>query len=198
MPSFDVVSEVNHHELSNGVDQANREVTTRFDFKGTGSKFELAEQMISMHTESDFQLKQMYDILCNKLVKRGIDIACLEKGEPVIQARTATQSVKVNEGIDTPTAKDMVKRIKQSLNSGLKIAGILLTMFDTRTNLSHQVAENALKYFKNLVFKTTVPRNVRLGESPSFGKPIFLYDAASIGAKSYLALAEEITNGNRL
>ena len=114
MPSFDVVSEVDHHELSNGVDQANREVTTRFDFKGTGSKFELADQLITMHTESDFQLQQMYDMLCNKLNKRNIDIACLEKGEPIIQARTATQSVKVNEGIDTLIAKSMVKLIKQS------------------------------------------------------------------------------------
>ena len=67
-----------------------------------------------MNTESDFQLQQMYDMLCNKLVKRGIDIACLEKGEPVIQARTATQAVKVNEGIETPVAKNMVKLIKQS------------------------------------------------------------------------------------
>jgi uncharacterized protein YajQ (UPF0234 family) len=114
MPSFDVVSEVNHHELSNGIDQANREVTTRFDFKGTGSNFELADLVISMNTGSEFQLQQMYDILCNKLVKRGIDIACLEKGEPVIQAKTATQAIKVNEGIDTPTAKNMVKMIKQS------------------------------------------------------------------------------------
>ncbi len=114
MPSFDVVSEVDHHELSNGVDQANREVTTRFDFKGTGSKFELNDLVINMHTESDFQLQQMYDILCNKLVKRGIDIACLEKGEPVIQARTATQSIKVVEGIETPVAKNMIKLIKQS------------------------------------------------------------------------------------
>jgi len=114
MPSFDVVSEVSQHELSNGVDQAIREVTTRFDFKGTGSSFALADNVITMNTESDFQLNQMYDILCNKLVKRGIDIACLEKGEPVIQARTATQTVKVNEGIDPPTAKNMVKLIKQS------------------------------------------------------------------------------------
>src|SRR5210317_2092339 len=114
MPSFDVVSEVNHHELSNGVDQANREVTTRFDFKGTGSNFELNGQEISMNTESEFQLQQMYDILCNKLVKRGIDIACLKKAEPEIQARTASQTVSVNEGIDTPTAKNMVKLIKQS------------------------------------------------------------------------------------
>ena len=84
------------------------------------------------------------------------------------------------------------KRIKKGFNPNLKIAGILLTMFDTRTNLSHQVAENAEKFFKDLVFKTTVPRNVRLGEAPSFGKPILLYDAASTGAKSYFSLAEEI------
>ena len=114
MPSFDVVSEVNQHELSNGVDQANREVTTRFDFKGTGSSFEFADNVITMNTESDFQLTQMYDILCNKLVKRSIDITCLEKGEAVIQARTATQTIKVNEGIETPVAKNMIKLIKQS------------------------------------------------------------------------------------
>lgn len=114
MPSFDVVSEVDQHELSNGVNQANREVATRFDFKGTGSNFELADNVITMNTESEFQLTQMYDILCNKLVKRGVDIACLEKGEPVIQARTATQTIKINEGIETPAAKNMIKLIKQS------------------------------------------------------------------------------------
>jgi chromosome partitioning protein len=88
-----------------------------------------------------------------------------------------------------------VKRIKQSLNPNLKIAGILLTMFDRRTNLSHQVAEDAGKYFKNLIFRTVIPRNVRLGEAPSFGKPILLYDAASQGAKSYAELASEIMTG---
>jgi len=85
-----------------------------------------------------------------------------------------------------------VKRIKRGLNPRLTIAGILLTMFDKRTNLSYQVAENAQKYFKQLVFKTVVPRNVRLGEAPSFGKPILMYDAASVGAKSYMSLADEI------
>ena len=87
-----------------------------------------------------------------------------------------------------------IKRVKLGLNPDLKIIGILLTMFDKRTNLSHQVAEDAEKYFKDLVFKTTVPRNVRLGEAPSFGKPILLYDAASVGAQSYFDLAKEIMN----
>jgi chromosome partitioning protein len=89
-----------------------------------------------------------------------------------------------------------VNRIKQLLNPNLDIAGILLTMFDKRTNLSHQVAEEAEKYFKNLVFRTTVPRNIRLSEAPSFGKPILLYDAASTGAQSYFELAKEIMQNN--
>jgi chromosome partitioning protein len=88
------------------------------------------------------------------------------------------------------------QRIKGGLNPGLTIAGILLTMFDRRTNLSHQVAEDAENYFKKLVFKTTIPRNVRLGEAPSFGQPILLYDAMSPGARSYFSLAKEIMAAN--
>lgn len=113
MPSFDVVSEVNHHELTNAVDQANREVSTRFDFKGTGSNFELNGSQITMNTESEFQLQQMYDMLCSKLVKRGIDISCLEMADPVVQLKTAVQVVTVREGIETTDAKKMVKMIKE-------------------------------------------------------------------------------------
>jgi chromosome partitioning protein len=87
---------------------------------------------------------------------------------------------------------DTVQRIKKGLNPQLKISGILLAMYDKRTNLSQQVASDAEAYFKDKVFKTTVHRNVRLGEAPSFGKPIMLYDAASVGAKSYMALAKEL------
>jgi chromosome partitioning protein len=85
-----------------------------------------------------------------------------------------------------------VKRIRQTLNPELKIAGILLTMFDKRTNLSYQVAEEAEKYFRELVFKTIIPRNIRLSEAPGFGKPILLYDATSTGARSYIELAREV------
>lgn len=112
MPSFDVVSEVDSHELSNAIDQANREVTTRFDFKGTDSKFELDENVIKLSSGSEFQLQQMYDILCGKLVKRGIDIIALDKGEPVIQAKTATQTITVREGIQSDDARKLVKLIK--------------------------------------------------------------------------------------
>ena len=85
-----------------------------------------------------------------------------------------------------------IKRIKQYLNPPLKIAGILLTMFDSRTNLSHQVTEDTEKYFADLVFDTRIPRNVRLGEAPSHGLPISLYAPSSAGAASYQSLAEEI------
>lgn len=112
MPSFDVVSEVDHHELKNAIDQANREVVARFDFKGSGSNFEQEDSTITMNTESEFQLDQMYDILCNKLVKRGVDISCLERGDPVLQMKSARQAITVREGIDTAEAKKMVKLIK--------------------------------------------------------------------------------------
>lgn len=85
-----------------------------------------------------------------------------------------------------------VKRIKQSLNPKLRINGILLTMFDKRTNLSFQVAEEAEKHFSELVYTTRIPRSVRLSEAPSFGESIFTYDALSIGAKCYMALAKEV------
>lgn len=114
MPSFDVVSEVDHHELGNAVDQANREVGTRFDFKGSDSKLELLGQVITLHSQSEFQLKQMYDILCNKLVKRGVDISCLEVAEPVLHVKTAIQTVTVREGIAADTARKIVRLLKDS------------------------------------------------------------------------------------
>ncbi len=85
-----------------------------------------------------------------------------------------------------------IKRIKLSLNPGLKIKGILLTMFDRRTNLARQVVEDAENHFKEMIFTTRIPRNVKLGEAPSFGMPIIVYDPSSIGAKSYLDLAKEL------
>ncbi len=85
-----------------------------------------------------------------------------------------------------------IRRIKKNLNPQLAVSGILLTMFDQRTNLSFQVAQEAEEHFKHLVFKSRIPRNVRLGEAPSFGKPILLYAPHSTGAKSYIKLAREI------
>ena len=112
MPSFDVVSDFDAHEARNGVDQANREVTTRFDFKGTGSKYELEDEVISLTTQSDFQLKQMMDILRQKLSKRGIDIGCMDEQEPEISGSEARQKVNMRRGIDTDRALKLVKQIK--------------------------------------------------------------------------------------
>jgi len=114
MPSFDVVSEFDAHEVSNAVDQANREVNTRFDFKGTGSKFELEEQLITIKTQSDFQLKQMLDMLRQKMAKRGVDVGCMKEEEPEITGSQAQQKVILRKGIDTPLAKSLVKTIKGS------------------------------------------------------------------------------------
>lgn len=85
-----------------------------------------------------------------------------------------------------------IRRVQSVLNPALKIEGFLLTMFDARNNLSHQVAEEVKKHFASQVFKTVIPRNVRLSESPSFGKPVVLYDITSKGAESFLALSKEI------
>ncbi|MCG8683400.1 MAG: AAA family ATPase [Desulfobacterales bacterium] len=87
---------------------------------------------------------------------------------------------------------DTIKRVKHSFNPGLKIKGILLTMFDRRTNLSQNVVDDARQYFKDLVFKTKIPRNVKLGEAPSYGLPVVLYDKMSQGSRSYVAFAREL------
>jgi len=114
VPSFDVVSEFDAHEASNAIDQANREVGTRFDFKGTGSKYTLEDQLVTLTSQADFQLQQMLDILRQKLAKRGIDIGCMKEEEPEITGSEARQKVILRKGIDTPLARDLVKRIKAS------------------------------------------------------------------------------------
>jgi len=114
MPSFDVVSDFDAHEASNGIYQANREVSTRFDFKGTGSKFELDGQLITLTSQSDFQLNQMLDIMRQKLAKRGIDIACLEEREPEITGSEARQTVLMRKGIESDLARKLVKQVKGS------------------------------------------------------------------------------------
>ena len=85
-----------------------------------------------------------------------------------------------------------VRLVQQNINPGLAIGGVLLTMYDSRLNLCRQVAEDATEYFGAKVFGTPIPRNVRLAEAPSFGKPILLYDMQSVGAKSYLAVGQEL------
>ena len=112
MPSFDVVSEVDLQEVRNAVDQANREVGTRFDFKGIKASFELAGDVIKLTTERDFQLRQMMDILRQKLVKRGVDVGSLDLKDPTTSLSAARQEVGLKQGIDTETAKSMIKALK--------------------------------------------------------------------------------------
>lgn len=114
MPSFDIVSEFDKHEASNAVDQANRELQGRFDFKGVAAGFELDGEAVTLEAEVDFQLRQMLDILRNKLIARGIDARCMDPQEPELSGVRARQVVKLKQGLEQPEAKDIVKRIKES------------------------------------------------------------------------------------
>jgi uncharacterized protein YajQ (UPF0234 family) len=114
MPSFDVISEIDTHELTNAVDQAVRELTQRFDFKGTDSRFELEETTVTMIAPAEFQLKQMLEILKLRIAKRGIDIACLEVKDPTVNLARATQAVILRQGIDAETGKKVARTLKDS------------------------------------------------------------------------------------
>jgi len=114
MPSFDIVSEVDSHELTNAVDQANRELGTRFDFKGVDAKFVLEDQTITQSAPSDFQLKQMNDILRARLIARGIDVRCLEFGDVETNLAGARQKITVKQGIERELAKKIQASIKDA------------------------------------------------------------------------------------
>ena len=114
MPSFDIVSEVDTHELTNAVDQANRELTTRFDFKGVDARFERDDNVIAQSAPSEFQLKQMQDILRARLVARGIDARCLDLGEVETNLAGARQKITVRQGIERELAKKIIAKIKDA------------------------------------------------------------------------------------
>lgn len=114
MPSFDVVSEIDEHELANAVDQANREIANRFDFKGSDAKIELSESTMTLMADSDFQIQQMQPMILQKMTKRGLDIGCLEHGDIQTSGQKAKQVVSVRQGIDKETASKIVKVIKSS------------------------------------------------------------------------------------
>lgn len=114
MPSFDVVSEVDMHELNNSIDQTQREIGTRYDFKGTSAAIEQKENIITITGDSDFQLDQVRDVLYQKMVKRGVDIASLETGKTETSGKGVKQDVTIKQGIDKEQAKKLVKLIKES------------------------------------------------------------------------------------
>jgi cyclic-di-GMP-binding protein len=122
MPSFDVVSEINSHEVTNAVDQANRELQQRFDFKGKPCHYELNELVVTMTAEVEFQLKQMLEILKMRLVKRGVDASCIDLKDVQKNLAAAKQEVALKHGIDQETGKKIAKFIKESK---LKVQGQL-------------------------------------------------------------------------
>jgi hypothetical protein len=112
MPSFDIVSEVDMHEVTNAVDQTNREIGNRFDFKGVNATVKQTDTGLALESENDFQIRQMLDILHKKIAKRGIDIAALSEGEIETSLNKATQAVTIRQGIDQDSARKLVKLIK--------------------------------------------------------------------------------------
>jgi len=114
MPSFDVVSEVDMQEVKNAVNQAIREIDTRFDFKGKNARFDLEESVITMRAPDKFQLGQMYDILTAKLAARKVNVLCLERDAPQANVSDARQVIKVRQGIETELARELVKKVKQT------------------------------------------------------------------------------------
>lgn len=114
MPSFDVVSEIDKPELNNALHQSNKELSTRFDFKGTDARVELNSQVLTVFADNDFQVKQAVDVLCNKLAGRGIDLACLHYHEiEEIGMGKAKQVIELKEGISSDLGRKLVKQIKE-------------------------------------------------------------------------------------
>lgn len=115
MPSFDILSEVNQVELRNAVDQANKEITNRFDFKGSDARVETGDKLLTLFADDDFKLTQVYDILTLKLGKRGIDVRCLEKEKAdKVSGNKVKQEIKVKVGVEGDLAKKIVKQLKDS------------------------------------------------------------------------------------
>ncbi len=115
MPSFDIVSEVDMHEINNAIDQANREVGTRFDFKGVDAKFALTDKPgIDVSAESDFQIRQMLEILRAKMVKRNIDVKSLVEADVTMAGQSATMLVTIAQGIESDLARKIIKMIKET------------------------------------------------------------------------------------
>jgi uncharacterized protein YajQ (UPF0234 family) len=114
MPSFDIVSELDKHEVTNAVDQASRELSTRFDFKGVKASFTGNQDSVSMEADVDFQLRQMIDILVSKFVARGLDPKCFDEQEPDLAGVKARQEILFRQGLDQPNCKKITKAIKDS------------------------------------------------------------------------------------
>jgi uncharacterized protein YajQ (UPF0234 family) len=143
MPSFDIVSEVDMHELTNAVDQASREISQRFDFKNVDAKYDLKEKLITLHAQHEFQIEQMLDMLRSKLAKRKIDVNAL-KVEPVESiGMRAQQKVIVQQGVETEIARKIVKHVKElKMKVQVSIQGEKLRVTGNKRDDLQQVIAN--------------------------------------------------------
>ena len=147
MPSFDVVSDFDQHEVTNAIDQSNREVTTRFDFKGSDSRFAFEENSIKLTSQSEFQLQQMLDILKQKLSKRGINIGCLKVEDPDLSGNEAHQNIILRKVIDSELARSLVKKIKANkIKVQVAIQGEQLRI----SGKKRDDLQNTIKFLKEL------------------------------------------------
>lgn len=137
MPSFDIVSEVDQVELRNAVDQTNKEVTNRFDFKGSDARVEVADKLLTLFADDDFKLDQVFDILTAKFAKRGVDVRCLDRQESQkVSGNKVKQEIKLKVGVEGELAKKIVKQIKDSkLKVQASIQGDTVRVSGTKRDL---------------------------------------------------------------
>ena len=149
MPSFDIVSEVDKQEVRNAVDQVNKEISTRFDFKGSDARVEQTDLQLTVFADDDFKLEQILDILRTKLTKRTIDVRCLDKGQiEKISGNKIKQLVTVKTGLDTELAKKIVRILKDSkLKAQASIQGETVRV----TGAKKDVLQEAIQYVKKSV-----------------------------------------------
>lgn len=149
MPSFDIVSEVDKQEVRNAVDQVNKEISTRFDFKGSDARVEQTDLQLTVFADDDFKLEQILDILRTKLTKRTVDVRCLDKGQiEKISGNKIKQQVTVKTGLDSELAKKIVRIIK---DSKLKAQGSIQGETVRVTGAKKDVLQEAIQCVKKSV-----------------------------------------------
>lgn len=147
MPSFDIVSEVDTVEVKNAVEQANKEIGTRYDFKGSDARVEQADKLLTLYADSDFQLEQVHDVLIAKLAKRSVDVRCLERGKlEKVSGNKVKQEIKVRAGIEQDLAKKLVKLVKDSkLKAQASIQGDAVRVSGAKRDVLQEVIALARK-----------------------------------------------------
>ncbi len=158
MPSFDIVSEVDKQEVRNAVEQVNKEVTTRFDFKGTDARVEQVDYVLTIYADDEFKLGQVLDILRTKLTKRNVDVRCLDKSEiEKVSGNKVKQQVTVRTGLETDLAKKIVRAIKDSKlkvqgsiqGDSVRVTGSKRDMLQEAIQLTKKVVEDFPLQFQN-------------------------------------------------